>query len=189
MGSFAPLKYDIMGPFQYVPLMQCRHTVYSMQHKVDGTLSVNGVPYVFQNAAGYLEGDQGRSFPKEYIWTYCSVPNGAVMLSVTDIPLGFFHFTGVIGVVLLDGNEYRLVTYLGAKAIKIQPDEIAIQQGQLRLTDRRSTAQAPLCAPISGAMTRTSHEHPSCEVHYRFEEDWSRLLYYDATNAAFEYEY
>lgn len=189
-GPFTPLKYDIMGPFQYVPLMQCRHTVYSMQHKVDGTLSVNGVPYVFQNATGYLEGDRGRSFPKDYIWTYCSVPNGAVMLSVADIPLGFFHFTGVIGVVLLDGKEYRLATYLGAKAIKIQPDEIAIQQGLLRLTVRRSTAQGhPLCAPISGAMTRTIHEHPSCEVHYRFEEDGSRLLDYDATNAAFEYEY
>lgn len=135
-------------------------------------------------------GRPGRSFPKEYIWTYCSVPNGAVMLSVADIPFGCFHFTGVIGVVLLDGKEYRLATYLGAKAIKIQPDEIAIQQGMLCLTVRRSAAQGhPLCASISGAMTRTIHEHPSCEVHYRFEEDGSRLLDYNATNAAFEYEY
>ena len=41
--------------------------------------------------------------------------------------LGCFHFTGVIGVVLLHGKEYRLATYLGAKVIKIQPDEIIIE--------------------------------------------------------------
>lgn len=190
LGPFTPLKYDIMGPFQYVPLIQCRHSVYSMQHTVGGTLLVNGVAYEFQNAIGYLEGDRGRSFPKEYVWTYCSVPNGAIMLSVADIPLACYHFTGVIGVILLDGREYRLATYLGAKAIKIQPDEIVIQQRKLSLTVSRYAEQGyPLCAPVSGAMTRTIHEHPSCKVHYRFVEHGMVLLDQDVTNAAFEYEY
>ena len=63
-GTFTPIKYDIMGPFQFVPFMQCRHSVYSMHHRVDGEIRVNGVPYIFQNAVGYVEGDRGHSFPR-----------------------------------------------------------------------------------------------------------------------------
>ena len=47
----------------------------------------------------------------------------------------------------------------------------------------------PLRAPVSGAMVRTIHEHPSCGVCYRFEENGIPLLELDAPNAAFEYEF
>ena len=189
-GGFTPIRYDIMGPFQYVPCMQCRHSVYSMRHRVDGEIRINGVPYVFQNAVGYLEGDRGHSFPKEYIWTQCSFPEGALMLSVADIPLGRFHFTGVIGIVLLHGKEYRLATYLGAKAVKIEDGEVIVKQGRLCLTVRQLDLPGhPLHAPVGGAMTRTIHEHPSCKVYYRFTDANVTLLEFEAPNAAFEYEY
>lgn len=189
-GAFTPIKYDIMGPFQYIPFMQCRHSVYSMRHWVDGEIRFNGVPYVFHNAVGYVEGDRGHSFPKEYIWTQCSFPEGALMLSVADIPLGKFHFTGVIGIVLLHGKEYRLATYLGAKAVKIKDGEIVVKQGRYCLTVKQlSLPGHPLQAPVSGAMTRTIHEHPSCKVYYRFTDDDVTLLELEAPNAAFEYEY
>ena len=189
-GAFTPIKYDIMGPFQYVPFMQCRHNVYSMRHTVDGELSVNGAWYPFCNAVGYLEGDRGRSFPKEYAWTQCSLSDGSIFLSVADIPLGSFHFTGVIGIVLLGRKEYRLATYLGAKAVKIQDGEIVIRQGHLRLTVKQSDQKGhSLRAPVGGSMTRTIHEHPSCKVSYRFEDHGTVLLDFEAPNAAFEYEY
>ena len=89
-GPFSPLRYDIMGPFRYVPFMQCRHSVFSMKHAVNGEISINGIPYVFLNGIGYIEGDRGNSFPKEYLWTQCSFPEGSLMLSVADIP--FVHF-------------------------------------------------------------------------------------------------
>lgn len=189
-GAFTPIRYDIMGPFRYVPFMQCRHSIYSMQHSVNGSLLVNGALYVFQNATGYLEGDRGCSFPQEYAWTYCGFPEGALMLSVADIPLAGLHFTGIIGIVLLHGKEYRLATYLGAKATRIQNGEIVIQQGRYRLTIRLLERSGhSLFAPVSGAMTRTIHEHPSCKVYYRFEDRSGTLLEFEAPNAAFEYEY
>ena len=189
-GVFTPIKYDIMGPFQYIPFMQCRHSVYSMHHRVDGEIRINGVPYIFQKAVGYVEGDRGHSFPKEYAWTQCSFPDGALMLSVADIPLGRFHFTGVIGVVLLHGKEYRIATYLGAKAAKIKDGEIVVRQGRLCLTVKRLGSPGhPLQAPVGGAMTRTIHEHPSCKVYYCFADDDVTLLELEAPNAAFEYEY
>ena len=59
------------------------------------------------------------------------------MLSVADIPLGKFHFTGVIGIVLLHGKEYRLAAYMGAKAVKNKDGEIIIRQGRLCMTVKR----------------------------------------------------
>lgn len=189
-GPFTPIKYDIMGPFRYVPFMQCRHSVFSMHHSVDGILSINGTPYVFRDAIGYIEGDRGYSFPRKYVWTQCSFPAGALLLSIAEIPFGAFRFTGVIGIVLLHGNEYRLATYLGAKAVKIDPDEIIVRQGGFTLTVKpQEQSGHPLRAPVDGAMVRTIHEHPSCKVLYRFEENGIPLLVLDAPNAAFEYEY
>ena len=56
------------------------------------------------------------------------------MLSIADIPFGAFRFTGVIGVVLLNGKEYRIATYLGATAVKITPEEIVVRQGNYILS-------------------------------------------------------
>ena len=188
--DFTPIQYDIMGPFLYIPFMQCRHSIYSMHHRVDGQIRINGVPYDFQNAAGYLEGDRGRSFPREYAWTQCIFPEGSLMLSVADIPLGVFRFTGVIGVVLLQGKEYRLATYLGAQAVRIQDGEILVKQGHFCLTVKRLDLPGhPLQAPVGGAMTRIIHEHPSCRVYYRFTNGNVTLLELEAPNAAFEFEF
>jgi len=66
-GCVSPIKYDIMGPFHIVPFMQCKHSVYSMKHSVDGQIAVNGRELDFQNGQGYIEGDSGYSFPNRYI--------------------------------------------------------------------------------------------------------------------------
>ena len=161
-----------------------------MCHLVDGMLSINGTRYEFQDDIGYIEGDRGYSFPSKYVWTQCSFPGGALMLSIADIPLGGIHFTGVIGIVLLHGKEYRLATYLGAKAVKIEPSEIIVRQGGFSLSVKpQKQSGHPLRAPVGGAMVRTIHEHPSCKVLYLFEENGIPLLELDAPNAAFEYEY
>lgn len=189
-GAFTSLHYDIMGPFRFVPFMQCRHSVYSLHHTVNGELTINSVSYPLQNAIGYIEGDRGYSFPREYLWTQCSFPRGAVMLSVADISMGKFHFTGVIGVVYLDGKEYRIATYLGAKAVRITPEEIIIRQGKTTLTvSPHTTGGHALLAPINGNMDRHIREQLSCTVHYRFEKNGKLLLDLDALNAALEYEY
>lgn len=189
-AALTPLRYDIMGPFQYVPFMQCRHSVYSMRHRVDAEVNLNGKPIAFQNADGYTEGDRGRSFPSRYVWTQAFVPGGSLMLSVADIPLGMLHFTGIIGFVYLNGKEYRIATYLGAKVKKLENREVIIQQGRLYLKIKGEADPGyPLLAPVAGAMHRTIHEHPSCKIHCYFEANEIPLLNLDVSNAAFEYEY
>lgn len=189
-GKLSRIRYDIMGPFQYVPFMQCRHSVLSMEHTVNGTLCVNGKDYRFHDAVGYIEGDRGYSFPKEYAWTQCSFPGGSLMLSVADIPWGPARFTGVIGVIRWQGQEYRLATYLGAKAVRIHKGEIVVRQGNtvltVKLIERRPQA---LMAPVSGAMTRTIHESASCRASYCFRQNADTLFSFETPRASFEYEY
>jgi hypothetical protein len=184
------LRRDIMGPFRFVPRMECRHSVFSMDHLVNGRLRVNGEDYLFRNARGYIEGDQGRSFPKRYAWTQCCFDSGSLMLSVAEIPLWGIRFTGIISVVYLNGTEYRLATYSGAKAVKLQDGQITVRQGDLTLTAVLLEKHAfPLSAPVNGAMTRLIRENTSCRARYQFRKGAQTLLSLDTTRAAFEYEY
>ena len=189
-GPLTPLKYDIMGPFKFMPFMECRHSVRSMQHAVTGTVCVNGQVFFFQNAWGYWEGDRGHSFPSEYLWTQCCFEGGSLMLSVADIPMAGFHFTGVIGFVFWKGKEYRLATYLGARAVQIQDRTVRIVQGDMELEARLlKVAARPLKAPTKGDMTRTIHESAACRAFYRFKKKGRTLFEFETDMASFEYEY
>ena len=185
-----PIRYDIMGPFSAVPFMQCRHSVYSMEHSVYGQITVNGVRYRFNDGAGYMEGDRGYSFPKQYIWTQCPFENGSLMLSVADIPILGFHFTGIIGIVMLGGKEYRIATYLGARIGRLGEDSVTVRQGNYRLTARliKQNSQA-LSAPEHGNMCRTIHESASCRAYYRFSYKGNVLCEFVSDRAAFEFEF
>ena len=190
-GPITPLKYDIMGPFALIPFMECRHMVGSMEHLVNGKLTVNGEEFVFENAKGYWEGDTGRSFPKEYLWTQTFLPEGgSLMLSVADIPFPGFRFTGVIGFILWEGKEYRLATYLGARAEEICDGGAMIRQGDLCLKVRLIEASGKaLRAPVSGNMVRTIHESATCKAAYEFWIGETQAFSIVTEQATFEYEY
>ena len=105
----------LLPAFYGVPPQHPQYAAHGQRGAADQRCS-----YLFQNAVGYLEGDRGRSFPRAYIWTQCCFPEGSLVLCVAEIPLAGFRFTGVIGVVLWRGREYRLATYLGARAVTIE---------------------------------------------------------------------
>lgn len=189
-GPLCPLKYDIMGPFALVPFMECRHSVWSMRHSVQGNVYINGQKYSFHNAWGYWEGDQGQSFPKEYVWTQCCFSGGSLMLSVADIPMAGIHFTGVIGAILWQGKEYRIATYLGARVVQIQNNMVRVIQGNLELDAQLLEAsERPLKAPAKGDMVRTIHESASCRAFYRFRKKGCTLFAFETDRASFEFEY
>ena len=195
-GPLSPLRYDIMGPFRYMPLMECRHSVFSMTHSVQGRLVINGIEYIFDPGVGYMEGDRGRSFPSVYAWTQCLFEDTStqapcsIMLSVADIPFALTHFTGIIGAIQWRGKQYRIATYLGAKAIYIGEGVIIVKQGCYQLTARLvRKLDKPLYAPLSGGMTRIIHEDPSCSVYYHLTKNSHTVFEFISDHAAFEYEY
>lgn len=194
--QLTPLKYDIMGPFTIVPFMECRHSVYSMLHRVDGSICINDRHYIFENALGYWEGDRGRSFPKEYAWTQCFIEDGegrvqgSLMLSVADIPLAGIHFTGIIGIVFWKEKEYRFATYLGARVVQKKNNILLIRQGNMELEARLlEQNEHPLRAPKQGAMVRTIHENLICKAFYRFRKNGVTQFAFETDKASFEFEY
>lgn len=188
-GRFEKLKYSIMGPFEAIPFMQCKHSVISMSHSVTGNIQINGKAYSFNHAMGYIEGDRGCSFPKEYIWTQCHFKNGSLMLSVADIPLLGFHWKGIIGIVMLGNRKFRIATYLGARVVSTFENMIVIKQGKYILSAKLIEANHQgLQAPVNGKMLRTIHESAACKAWYQFTYNHKSLLEFTSENASFEYE-
>lgn len=188
--GITPPAYDIMGPFKYVPFLQCRHTVYSMRHRVTGTVMLDGKEYAFKNGGGYIEGDSGYSFPNKYIWTHCRTPECSLMLSVATIPFGAFSFIGVTGFVLIGKTEYRIATYLGARAVQISDNAVTVRQSDIVLHARLIKKNSrPLLAPKAGSMMRTIHESASCSAEYVFCRRGEKLLDFTSDRASFEYEF
>ncbi|MCR4648181.1 MAG: hypothetical protein K5776_03800 [Lachnospiraceae bacterium] len=189
-GPITPIKYDIMGPFALIPFMECRHSVLSMRHTVNGKVRVNGHEYVFENAVGYWEGDSGYSFPKEYLWTQTLFNGGSLMLSVANIPFGLFDFTGIIGIVYYNNKEYRFATYLGARPLFIKDKKVRIKQGDMELeAGILEEKGSGLNAPVAGSMVRTIHESAACKAYYRFRIKGKTVFAFKTDRASFEYEY
>lgn len=187
-GPILPLKSDIMGPFRFVPGMECAHGVISMAHTLQGTLTLNGEPMDFTGGMGYIETDRGRAFPSAYLWSQASFPGGDLMLSVASIPLAGLRFTGCICALILEGKEYRLATYRGVRVDRWTQDGAVLRQGRYRLElevlDRHPQ---PLRAPSDGAMGRTIHESLTSCIRCRF---WhGDALLFDGTDQAGSFEF
>ena len=129
---------------------------------------------------GYIEGDRGRSFPTSYVWTQCNfvdeTPN-SIMLSAAEIPLGSIRFTGIIGIILWHGKEYRIATYLGAKIMQKGNGMLVIKQGRFIFTIKLIKKQDKLLyAPVYGSMKRMIRESTSCTAYYLFEGKWTKAV-------------
>ncbi len=189
-GPLNKLKHNIMGPFKFVPFMQCIHSVCSIRHEINGKLILNDKEYNFNNSYGYIEGDRGRSFPKVYSWTQALFNDATIMLSVADIPFGLFHFTGIIGFINYNNKTKIIGTYNFAKAKRIKDGEIIIKQGSYKLTIKLiKRKEYPLAAPNLGSMERTIKESAECVAYYKLERKNEVLFERTTNNASFEYEY
>lgn len=190
-GPFTPLRSDIMGPFRFLPGMECTHGVISMGHALEGSLRLNGRLLNLSGGLGYIETDRGRSFPDAYLWTQCAwteARHSSLMLSVASIPLPAGSFTGCICAVLLDGREYRLASYHGARVERWDATGAVLRQGKYRLEAALLAEQGcPLRAPDQGSMHRLIRESLRANVRYRFWEGEKLLLDHTDPNASFEY--
>jgi len=157
---------NIMGPFAYVPNLECNHGVISMNHHVNGTLIINHKPYAFKNENGYLEKDWGISFPKRYIWiqgNHFKDTRGSFMVSVADIPFMGMAFEGIIAQLDLPSQRLRFATYNGTKRTLLAktPDgfEFELKKGATTLrVITHIVDSGVLKSPKLGSMNQTIKE-------------------------------
>ena len=187
-GKLLPLHSHIMGPFHFLP-MQCNHEVISMRHTIQGSFKVHGKRIDLNDGIGYIEGDYGRSFPKEYLWLHCNdfSDDLSVMVSVADIPFCGIHFTGCICAITFRGKEYRLATYYGVRIHAANEKKVILTQGKYRLDILISNADSyPLRSPINGKMINTIHESSCPKAKFRFTERDEVIFQTMSTHCSFE---
>ena len=153
---------NIMGWYSYVPFMECYHGLVSMDHRIDGHLTLDGKTVVFDGGRGYAEKDWGRSFPSSWVWMQSNQfesPGNSFMLSIARIPWLGRHFTGFLGFHYHGGRLRRFGTYTGARlsALDVGEDSVSVSIGardfSLRITARKSR-KGILKAPVNGIMER-----------------------------------
>lgn len=163
------LAPGVMGPFAFVPLMECHHGVVSMNHSLSGAGSIEwriaGTPRTqidLHGGLGYIEKDWGRSFPTSWIWAqsnHFDHKNVSIMVSVARIPWVGSYFTGFMAILWIEGRFHTFATYTGARlaSINLTRDqvEIEIEARRRRLLLRAyRAAHGILLAPVEGRMDR-----------------------------------
>lgn len=184
-----PIKRDIMGPFKYFP-MECKHEIVSMNHKLNGSLIINKKFIDFKGGNGYIEGDYGKSFPKEYIWVQSNdLPNNtSIMVSIANIPFMNTKFKGCICIIYYNDEEYRMASYLGARIIKYNQKKIIIKQGKyLLVANINNNKGYNLKAPYLGEMKKTIIESTNCNTRFRFYKNKRLIFDYNSKNSTYEY--
>ena len=175
----------IMGWYSFVPFMECKHSVVSMNHCIYGELSINDQVFSFNHGKGYIEKDWGTSFPSAWIWLQSNNfnnPTVSVMLSVAKIPWFGSYFMGFISFLHLNGETYLFTTYNNSTLTlkKYDDDFINIdirnKQHLLQLEIERKR-DGELVAPERGQMTRMIKESVDSVVRVSLFDQNNYLLF------------
>lgn len=163
---------NIMGPFSYVPFMECNHAILSMKNSTEGSIVINQENMDFDNGNAYIEKDWGISFPKTYIWAQGNEfqnKNASFMISIANIPFRLFEFRGIICVLIIDNKEFRFTTYNCTKIIEYDVVDnlinITLKKGRYSL-NIKSTYDIgfKLAAPVKGKMKKDIFESISSSI-------------------------
>lgn len=185
---------NIMGPFAYIPFMECNHGVISMTSTIKGKLNINGDLVDFDEGKAYIEKDWGKSFPKAYIWlqsNHFKNENTAFMFSYATIPFMGLAFKGLIVNLIYNHKEYRFATYNHSRIVKkeIGNNEIKflIKKGRYHLeVYAKKEHDVELKSPSLGLMNQTIKEGLSGIIKLELY-DKNTLIYEDeGKNAGIE---
>lgn len=162
----------IMGPYAFVPFMECYHGIVSMDHVISGVLEINGHIIDFTNGRGYIEKDWGRSFPSAYFWmqsNHFSEAGISLKCSVAKIPWVRSSFVGFIAGVWIKDRLIRFTTYNQSKLRKSFADEkeveIVLENNNylLEILATRDNS-TELASPINGFMNGRIEESMTASI-------------------------
>lgn len=109
-----------MGPYSWIPTMQCYHHVLSMKYDIHGSIEINQEKSTTISGLGYLEKDWGNEFPSIWIWGQAnqwenlpSTSSASLFFSLALIPWYFnIEFAGFLLIFEYNQEFYRFNTYL-----------------------------------------------------------------------------
>ena len=185
---------NIMGPFSYVPFMECNHAILSMNNNANGSIDINNTVLNFDDDMGYIEKDWGCSFPKTYIW--CQGNNfqekdASFMLSIANVPFKMFNFRGMICVLLINNQEYKFTTYNNSKISEYEVNDnslnITLKKGNYSLNIQSTFEQGQkLSAPVKGKMEKDIYETIDSVITVTLKQDDNIIFSDTSTNCGLE---
>jgi tocopherol cyclase len=189
-GSF--LSPGIMGWYSFVPFMECKHGVVSVNHSVNGSLTFSGSEIDFSKGKGYIEKDWGTSFPESWLWVQANNFNDqecSFSFSVAKIPWLGKYFIGFISFLYFKNRFYMFSTYNKSvlSDIKHAPktiDFILKNHDSSLIVKIMKSSFAELRAPVSGDMSRRIKESIDSEVSVSLYDKNNNLIYSDTSKRA-----
>ncbi|MCK3685325.1 tocopherol cyclase family protein [Maribellus sp. YY47] len=186
----------IMGPYTFVPFMECYHGIVSMDHELKGTLRIGDKNIDFSGGRGYIEKDWGHSFPSAYFWmqsNHFSGPGISFKASVAKIPWLRSSFVGFIAGFYFNGKLLEFTTYNGTKLLHSLADSQKVEllmenkHYRLKVMAHRDRA-AELASPIAGFMEGRISESMTSELVITLSDKSNgNILFHDTgRNAALE---
>jgi tocopherol cyclase len=186
----------IMGPYAFVPFMECYHGVLSMNHEIQGSLKIHNKEIDFNGGRGYIEKDWGHSFPSAYIWmqtNHFSQTGTSLKASVAKIPWLRSSFVGFIAGIYFNQKLIRFTTYNGSHLIRllvgIETAEVVMENKKYRLEILIHRSKATeLASPIAGFMDGRISESMTSILDVKLTEKQSGKIVFNDTgrNAAVE---
>jgi len=186
----------IMGPYTFLPMMECYHGIVSMDHSITGQIDVDGEVLDFRNGRGYIEKDWGKSFPSAYLWiqtNHFSQAGISLKVSVAKIPYLGYSFVGFIAGVWLGDQLIQFTTYnrsvLRKSLIDTEKVELVMENKKFRLEIfARRELGTPLASPIQGMMDGRIEESMNARIEVNLIERKSGLSIFNAVgrNAGLE---
>ena len=183
----------IMGPYSFVPFMECYHGIVSMDHRLEGFLETESGKIDFTGGRGYIEKDWGRSFPSAYVWmqsNHFSHPGISFKASVAKIPWIGSSFTGFIAGLWLGDRLIRFTTYNGTRLVRLS---ISLEQVNLILKNRRNVLEvtalrektAQLASPLRGFMEGRIEESMAGKIRIVLrDKKTGKVLFEDTSHRA-----
>ena len=178
------LSPGIMGPFSFVPGMECYHGVVNISHTVSGSIHVDGHETDMTEGEGYIEKDWGHSFPSAWIWlqaNHFAQRGTSFMFSLARIPWLGTSFAGLVSFLKTPNGFYKFATYNGTRVRQLSQEGNTLtgrlQRGgdSLEFTAKYQRG-GMLKAPKNGLMDRTIEESITAEVSLRLYHH-NRILY------------
>lgn len=150
----------IMGPYTFLPFMECYHGIVSLDHSISGELEIEGETVNFENGRGYTEKDWGKSFPSAYVWlqsNHFSQAGISIKVSVAKIPYLGYSFVGFIAGLWLGDQLIQFTTYNHSKLVKSSIDQGKVEmvmqnENYLLEINVQREAATVLASPILGLM-------------------------------------
>jgi len=182
----------IMGWYSFVPFMECKHGIVSVNHNITGQIAVDHKHIDFSGGKGYIEKDWGSSFPEAWIWCQAnnfSERNTSLCFSIAKIPwLGRF-FTGLIAFLYYNNKFYLFSTYNKSEVSDVEHTDGSVKltlknrDSTLKISTKQKSA-GELKAPVLGNMSRKIKESIDSEVSIELYDKSGSLIYTDSSSRA-----